>query len=788
MTVAHATPDPADIIVDWLAHLYDHIDEGWLTLFSQNRVTGRRYTDWSPVDNYDTFTQTALTRAVDSCVWWGVATRHTRLDHGRGTAADCAHIPALWADIDIAGPNHQTAHPLPPSIDDAVQLLDDFPLPPTAVIHTGGGLQPWWLLNEPRTTQELQHILDAWAHTWTQTAARRGWHLDNVFDAARVMRLPGTWNRKTTPTPVEIVHTNWDLTYGLDDLEQHLQDPPAAPPAATTPKVPYIGPARPGDAYNATNTGNDVLNAAGWTHHHTDRNGDQHWTRPGKPPRDGASATVYADDGHTTIWTDAIPGLDARRPYDPFGLYTAIHHRGDFTTATNTLSTQGYGTPPPSNGNDLEWIGDTPPDTPTTPQLDHETFWTARPELEHIRTYAHAQMSSPWAVLGGVLARITCQAPTAIVLPPIIEDLASINLAIALVGRSGDGKGGATGTARRAVNIGSPRFDTHTLGSGQGIAHGYGHWQNGKDGEPGHVERHADSVLFIVEEVDHLGAHAAQNASTTLAELRRFVMGEKLGHLYVDRTRRVEIPEHTYRGAFLVGVQPARAGALLGDADGGTPQRFVWLPVLDPNPPDKEPDTPQPYTWRHPDLHELPDPDSRYDGRRPIPVCDTAVNAIRTERRRRARGEGDPLDGHRLLCRERVAAALGLLNGHYGITEDDWALSEHVMAVSDATRDAVAKRLQADKRAANRSRAHEEEEREETKDDLQLQRVAQRLLARLRRTTDWVTEGELRRHITSRDRNVLEAALEGLVAVGEVESEPFTGPGSESVRYRATSR
>ena len=28
----------------------------------------------------------------------------------------------------------------------------------------------------------------------------------------------------------------------------------------------------------------------------------------------------------------------------------------------------------------------------------------------------------------------------------------------------------------------------------------------------------------------------------------------------------------------LVGVQPARAGTLLDDLDGGTPQRVVWVP------------------------------------------------------------------------------------------------------------------------------------------------------------------------------------------------------------------
>jgi hypothetical protein len=254
-------------------------------------------------------------------------------------------------------------------------------------------------------------------------------------------------------------------------------------------------------------------------------------------------------------------------------------------------------------------------------------------------------MACPLAVLAMVLARVVCQAPIAVVLPDIIHDHASLNLTIALVGISGSGKGGAAGVARRAINIGTPNFNTHTLGSGQGIAHGYGHWEKPSKDEPGRVVRHADSVLFTVEEVDHIAGHNAQNGSTTLAEQRRFSMGEKLGHLYVDHTRRVEIGAHTYRGAVVVSVQPARAGVLLDAVEGGTPQRFWWIPTIDTNPPDTEPARPTPWRWQPPSADELP-PVEPFTGLRPIPVCETARTAIRDAQRARNRGEGNPLDGH----------------------------------------------------------------------------------------------------------------------------------------------
>jgi hypothetical protein len=415
---------------------------------------------------------------------------------------------------------------------------------------------------------------------------------------------------------------------------------------------------------------------------------------------------------------------------------------------------------------------------------NEDTFWTARDELRHIRTYAQAQMACPLAVLAMVLARVVCQAPVGVVLPDIIHDHASLNLTIALVGISGGGKGGATGVARRAVGIGTEGFDTHTLGSGQGIAHGYGHWEKPKD-EPGRVVRHAVSVLFTVEEVDHLAGHNAQNGSTTLAELRRFSMGEKLGHLYVDPTRRVQIGAHTYRGAIAVSVQPERAGVLLDAVAGGTPQRFWWVPTVDHNPPDVEPDRPEPQCWRLPSSDDLP-PVEPSTGLRPIPVCETARTAIRDAQRARNRGEGDPLDGHALLTRERVAAALGLLNGHWGITDEDWTLAGTVMAISDTTRAGVVAALAATARTVNAARAHAEADRDEVKEDRQDQRVARRLLGYLRRRGDWINGAELRSALSSRDRSAFHSALDKLIAAGQVESEDIVGPGQRpGVRYRA---
>lgn len=345
----------------WLHRLYADAD-GWVTIFSAH--DGHPAIDWGQTSELADLADVALCRSADSDVWFGVATRKEKLDRGRrGSATDCLTIVGLWADIDIEGPNHKGARNLPPDLTAANDLVGDFPLPPTAIVKSGGGLQPWWIFNEPVPADNaVEHLLAAWGATWAELGRRRGWHVDNVFDLPRIMRLPGTWNRKQTePVPVT-AKAIWSRTYDPADFEPYLLEAPAAPEPAVA-RIPYIGPERPGDAFNAVRRGGDILHVAGFTPGRRDRtSGEEHWVRPSKEKRAGTSATVYPD-GHTTIWSETVctwwPAVKVRRPYDPFGLYTVIFHNGDFTASSDALAAQGYGTKACAT-DDLSWAEQPP--------------------------------------------------------------------------------------------------------------------------------------------------------------------------------------------------------------------------------------------------------------------------------------------------------------------------------------------------------------------------------------------------------------------------------------------
>jgi hypothetical protein len=370
---------------DWLERLFAGCG-GWVTLFSLDRRDGTRHTDWAQVDDVAALAATADQRASHSCVWFGVATRKEQLDSGRrGGAEDCLDIPGLWVDIDVEGPNHRGAHPLPTTVEAAAAFLNDFPLAPTAVVRSGGGLQGWWLFPEPiAADKETVDLLAAWGTTWVELGRRRSWHVDNVFDVARIMRLPGTWNRKNQPVPVT-AKAVWDRRYQPSDFEAHLLE---APPAPEPGRIPYIGPERPGDAFNAVRRGGDVLAAAGFTLGRRDPQGEEHWTRPGKDPKDGSSATVYLD-GHTTLWSDTIcamwSAVELRRPYDPFGLYAVLFHSGDFTAASDELAAQGYGTSARAK-DDLSWI----------PQAVRDAFPEAGSAGVAVEEETEAPKPPPW--------------------------------------------------------------------------------------------------------------------------------------------------------------------------------------------------------------------------------------------------------------------------------------------------------------------------------------------------------------------------------------------------------
>ena len=120
----------------------------------------------------------------------------------RPKAEHAVAIPGVWADIDVAGgPDDPPGKLLAPDVDAALQIANAI-LTPTIVVHSGYGVQAWWLLEEPWGFQndeersQAGRMVQGWQRLLRNAALDKGFALDHTHDLARLMRLPGTINDK----------------------------------------------------------------------------------------------------------------------------------------------------------------------------------------------------------------------------------------------------------------------------------------------------------------------------------------------------------------------------------------------------------------------------------------------------------------------------------------------------------------------------------------------------------------------------------------------------------------
>lgn len=399
---------------------------------------------------------------------------------------------------------------------------------------------------------------------------------------------------------------------------------------------------------------------------------------------------------------------------------------------------------------------------------DEAEFWASRALLTHLHTFARARLASPWAVLGAALARMATATPWDVTLPPVIGGRGSLNLFVGLVGHSGDGKGIAEAAAADALDMLPIRKER--IASGEAIAHVFKRRGRGKSGEPAwRDEEHA--ALVSVAEIDRLAGQANRQGATIMADLRSAWSGEMLGQIAADPSRSIPVEAHQYRLCLLAGIQPHRAGVLLEDADGGTPQRFIWLPVLDPHMPDEPPAEPNPWPW---------EPPSSF-GRTDVKIADPISEELRAVHRSRHRGEGEALASHHMQARLKVAAVLGVADGRHYVTESDWALAGVIMRKSDQTRGEVIEAMKAKAHRANVSRAEAEALRADTVDrkreevglDRALDGITRKLRAVAAHETDepeWVTRRDLIGRLSRSARPYFEQAITRLVEARQVEA------------------
>ena len=141
-------------------------------------------------------------------LFFGVATRD---GHGGGKE-HLVSIPAVYVDIDFKNTPVKKAR----------ELYQRFPFKASAIVRSGNGIHPYWILREPADKTDIDQVEDVNSRICSALEADT-----TGTEAARILRIPGTTNKKyKPPRRVELLQ--------LDDYRYNLEDFEVLPPAPNT--------------------------------------------------------------------------------------------------------------------------------------------------------------------------------------------------------------------------------------------------------------------------------------------------------------------------------------------------------------------------------------------------------------------------------------------------------------------------------------------------------------------------------------------------------------------------
>lgn len=149
---------------------------------------------------------TGLTQA-GADVWWEVQPSHYA-GGKRSSAEHVAEVKVLYADLDFK-PKPQGLSSLPEAMDVVADLEGALGVPAAAIVHSGHGIQPYWLFEGGLITTDedrsrMAILLRRWGRMVADFAANQHGGVDNVFDLPRILRVPGSVNHKGKPVPVTV--------------------------------------------------------------------------------------------------------------------------------------------------------------------------------------------------------------------------------------------------------------------------------------------------------------------------------------------------------------------------------------------------------------------------------------------------------------------------------------------------------------------------------------------------------------------------------------------------------
>ena len=232
-------------------------DPGFINLHytvpNRDGMPGRPYTD---LKSFLGFARGAATKPDIMKDIYFCLTRQSAVALGKNgeqkakrLAKNATHAKALWIDADVKPDQPEKNYTSTAALVTAFEkfLADASLPPPSALVMSGsGGMHIYWISDRPLTITEWQ----PYAEGLSALVVKYGFKCDVglTTDAARVLRVPGTYNRKRDPAkPVVLKGLGRD--YDFDTALAHLAAiKPAGGVSATVTRQPIV-PMKPFEGY-----------------------------------------------------------------------------------------------------------------------------------------------------------------------------------------------------------------------------------------------------------------------------------------------------------------------------------------------------------------------------------------------------------------------------------------------------------------------------------------------------------------------------------------------------------
>ncbi|MDI5964822.1 YfjI family protein [Streptantibioticus silvisoli] len=373
-----AAADP-DVMQSWMTTLYLG-RPGLLSVCSDaDKWAGRRFATNEPGIADAVQYAVSLDRRHPKGVYTQVTTLRENPASGRGGEDLAYGLTHLWADGDFGTVGHKPGPddlPAPATADVVAQIIAETGLPqPTLWSHSGGGLNPCWVLDD--TVLILDDEVRARAKTLTTDwqaiiaahAALNGCSWDvEVGNLDRLMKLPGSVNRKEGLERPTAITSGSGAMYGIEEVadcasrlapaahelvaqaakekqERRNKRLGVAPLSRQAPSRGNLRAASgdgPLDVLADVLTFQDVLEPAGFTYEGQHNDGRQKWLRPAAGGDRASSAYSLLCNDHVAInWSERsdlpVGPLASGNKLTIGTLYAHLNYGGDTAEAARDI-------------------------------------------------------------------------------------------------------------------------------------------------------------------------------------------------------------------------------------------------------------------------------------------------------------------------------------------------------------------------------------------------------------------------------------------------------------------